>query len=162
MIYKDANDPDAGRGFPRPTWKQTELMRAMERQLTKTPYEIGMRFAYISEGELHGPTFTAIRWIYKLYNWPNFAQLMRSFRGHDPFDYPWQDYNGIRWTLVTRRWLDAMRRRSYFTPPWISPSWVTTPEMIASFYHYPSGAIKAPGLQRIQATKTEPPANLPR
>jgi hypothetical protein len=164
MIFKDPalSKEEQGKGFPRPTWKQTELMRAMERQLTKTPLEVGMRFAYISEGELHGPTFTAIRWIYKLYNWPNFAQFMRSFRGHDPFDYPWQDYDGIRWTLVTRRWLDAMRRRSYFTPPYISPTFVSTAEMLASFYHYPSSAIKTPGLQRIQATKSEPPPNLPR
>lgn len=161
MIYKE--DPD-DRGFPRPTWKQTELMRSMERQLTKVPFEVGMRFAYISEGELHGPTFTAIRWIYKLYNWPNFAQFMRSNpkHGHDPFDYPWQDYDGIRWTLTTRRHIDAMRRRSFFTPPWITPVFISTPEMLASFYHYPSGAIKAPGLTRIRATKSEPPPNLPR
>jgi hypothetical protein len=159
MIFKEDKDD---KGFPRPTWKQTELMRAIERQLTKTPFEVGMRFAYISEGELHGPTFTAIRWIYKLYNWPNFAQYMRSGRGHDPFDYPWQDYDGIRWVLTTRRWLDAMRRRSYFTPPWTSPTFVSTPEMLASFYHFPSTAIKTPGLQRIQATKSEPPSNLPR
>jgi hypothetical protein len=159
MIYKQ--DPE-DKGFPRPTWAQTELMRSMERQLTKMAYEVGMRFAYISEGELHGPTFTAIRWIYKLYNWPNFAQYMRSFRGHDPFDYPWQDFDGYRWTLVTRRWIDAMRRRSYFHPPWVAPSMIMTPEILASLYHYPSSAIKAPGLQRIQATKSEPPPNLPR
>jgi hypothetical protein len=159
MVFKA--DPD-DKGFPRPTWKQNELMRAMERQLTKMPFQVGFRFAYISEGELHGPTFTAIRWIYKLYNWENFGQLIRSGRGHDPFDYPWQDFKNIRWVLVTRRWLDAMRRRSYFTAPWVSPWVVMTPEIMASLYHYPSGAIKTPGLLRIQATKSEPPPNLPR
>jgi hypothetical protein len=159
MIYKeDEND----KGFPRPTWKQTELMRSMERQLTKVPFEVGMRFAYISEGELHGPTFTAIRWIFKPYNWENMGQYMRSFRGHDPFDYPWQDYKNIRWVLVTRRWLDAMRRRSYFYQPWIAPSIFMTPEMLASLYHYPHSGISVPGLRRIQSTKSEPPPNLPR
>ncbi len=164
MIFKDPSlsKEEQGKGFPRPTWKQNELMRTMERQLMKNPLEMGMRFAYISEGELHGPTFTAIRWIFKQYNWPNFAQVIRSGRGHDPFDYPWQDFNDVRWVLVTRRWLDAMRRRSYFTIPWVTPSIMTTPEILASLYHYPSGAIKTPGLSRIQATKSEPPPNLPR
>lgn len=159
MIFReDEND----KGFPRPTWKQTELMRALERQLMKTPFEVGMRFAYISEGSLDGPTFTAIRWIFKNYNWESFAQFMRSFRGHDPFDYPWQDYKNMRWVLVTRRWLDAMRRRSYFYTPWVSPSMIMTPELMASLYHYPAGSIKAPGLRRIESHKTEPPPNLPR
>jgi hypothetical protein len=159
MVYKaDPND----KGFPRPTWKQTELMRSMERQLTKMPLQVGFRFAYISEGTLHGPTFTAIRWIYKHYNWPNFAQYMRSGRGHDPIDYPWQDWHDYRWILITRRHLDAMRRRTYFHPPWQQPHYIMTPEILASLYHYPHTAIKSPGLQRIQATKSEPPPNLPR
>lgn len=159
MIFK--SDPD-DKGFPRPTWKQNELMRALERQLMKQPYEVGMRFAYISEGELHGPTFTAVRWIYKPFNWPNFAQVIRSSRGHDPFDYPWQDWHEMRYNLATRRHLDAMRRRSYFYTPWVTPGMVMTAETMASLYHYPSSAVKVPGLQRIQATKSEPPPNLPR
>ncbi len=159
MVIKE--DPE-DRGFPRPTWRQTETIMAMERHLGKTPFDVGLRFIYISEGELHGPTFTAIRWIYKLYNSPNYLNLIRSGRGHDPFDFPWQDYHSIRWNLVTRRHIDAMRRRSYFYTPWTTPHIVMSPELMASLYHYPSGAIKAPGLQRIPSLKSEPPANLPR
>jgi hypothetical protein len=147
---------------PRPTWRQTEQMRAMERHLGKQPFEIGMRHAYISAGEFHGPTFTAVRWIYKPLNSPNYFNFFRSRRAHNDFDYPWQDYKDFRWNLITRRYIDMMRRRSFFYTPWTTAPQVMSTEMMATLYHYPSSAIKSPGISRIPSKKAEPPPNLPR
>lgn len=151
-------------GFPRPTWGQTRVMETLERHKGKLPFECGLRAIYVSTpGALHGPTYTAMRWIWRAYNSPNMLNGLRPHSpwGHNVFDYPWQDMNGMRWELMTRRFLDAFRRRSWFYEPWITPSIVMSAETIASLFHPPSATIKAPGLMRIPATKAEPPANLP-
>jgi hypothetical protein len=147
---------------PRGTWRQTEMIEAMERHLGQIPFEVGMRHMYISKGPLDGPTYTSLRWIYKPFNSPAYFNYIRSRRWHNDFDFPWQDFKGIRWKRQTRQMLDAMRRRSYFYTPWKTPHITMSPEMMATLYHYPSSTVKSPGLQRITAKKIEPPPNLPR
>ncbi len=147
---------------PRATWRQGEMMKIMERHLGKNVYEIGMRHIYIADGEYSGPTASAIRWIYKPFNSPQYFNFIRSRRGHNPFDYPWQDFRDWRWNKITRNYIDMMRRRSFFYTPWTTPPQVMSTEMMATLYHYPSSEVKSPGLQRISAKKSEPPINLPR
>ena len=147
---------------PRPTWRQNELIEAMERHLGQTPFEVGMRHIYIAKGAMDGPNYTALRWIFKPFNAPGYFNIMRSKRWHNDFDYPWQDFNGYRWELHTRRMIDAMRRRSFFYTPWRSPPITMSPEMMATLYRCPSSTTKAPGLQRISSKKAQAPHNLPR
>ncbi|MEN9561253.1 MAG: hypothetical protein RIQ56_526 [Candidatus Parcubacteria bacterium] len=147
---------------PRGTWRHTEMMMAMERHLGKQPFEVGMRHIYLSSGEFHGPTYTAVRWIWRALNSPNYFNYIRSRRGHNPWDYPWQDFRNWRWNLTTKRYIDAMRRRSFFYTPWETEAQVMSTEMIATLYHFPSSTVKAPGIQRIAAVKAAPPPNLPR
>ena len=147
---------------PRGTWRHTEMLMAMERHLGKQPFEVGMRHIYLSSGEFHGPTYTAVRWIWRALNSPNYFNYIRSRRGHNPWDYPWQDFKNYRWHLTTRRYIDMIRRRSFFHTPWETPAQVMSTEMIATLYHYPSSSVKSPGIQRIAAVKSEPPPNLPR
>lgn len=151
-------------GFPRPTWGETRVIETLERHKGKLAFEVGIRSIYIAEGKpMHGPTYTAMRWIWRPYNSPGMLNTLRPRGdwGHNVFDYPWQDLNGFRARLMTRRYLDAFRRRSYFYEPWITRALVMSSEMIASLWHPPSATIQAPGLARIPATKAEPPANLP-
>lgn len=156
------SDPDKYGTFPRPTWRQTRQIETMERHLGKIPFEVGMRGIYWSEGAPHGPTYTNVRWIWKPFNSPAYFNQLRPRRGHNLFDYPWQDIGSYRWNTVIRRYLSAYRDRSFFYTPWGEHGIVMTPETLASIYHYPSRAVTAPGLERIPAKKTEPPANLPR
>lgn len=156
-VGKDDKQPQ-----PRATWKQTEQMRAMERHLGKAPFEVGACGIYISQGHMHGPTFTGMRWLWKPIANPNYAAQLRPKRWHNDFDYPWQDVSDYRYNLQVRRALDAYRRRSFFHPPWQRPTFVLTNETLATIWHPPSSTVQTPGLRRIPSTKASAPANLPK
>ncbi|OGG54502.1 hypothetical protein A3C20_04540 [Candidatus Kaiserbacteria bacterium RIFCSPHIGHO2_02_FULL_55_25] len=147
---------------PRPSWKQNEMMKAMERHLGKYPFEVGMRGIYWVEGDLRGPIFTGFRWIWRPFGNPQYGTHLRPKKWHCDFDYPWQDFHDYRWINQGYRVHDAFRRRSFFNSPWILPTNVLTNETIASLWHPPSRAVAVPGIQRMAATKAEPPANLPK
>lgn len=157
------DDDERKYGFPRPTWGETRVIETLERHKSKLAFEVGIRAIYSSTKGIHGQTATAMRWIWRPYN---DAAMLNNLRprgdwGHNVFDYPWQDLNGFRADLMSRRFIDAYRRRSYHYEPWIGKALVMSTETIASLWHPPSATIQAPGLARIPATKAEPPANLP-
>jgi hypothetical protein len=160
---EDAPDSDERKyGFPRPTWSQTEQMRIMERQLGKIPFDVAVRGLYIAEkGVYSGATGNGMRWFWKTLNNPGYLNSLDPTRGHNPFDYPWQDFMGLRDTLLIKRYIDAYRRRSAFFAPWVVNYNVMTNEVLATMFHFPSSSISAPGLDRIPATKAKPPPNLP-
>jgi hypothetical protein len=146
----------------RPSWMQNQLMQSMERNLSKLPFEFVGHGVYITSGEIRGPFFTSVRWMWKPFGNPNFSSYLRPRRWHNPYDYQWQDWNGYRRNTVTpTRFLDCYRRRGGFHTPWIIPTNVLTVEELATIWHPPSRTVQVPGLERIPATKAAPPANLP-
>lgn len=146
---------------PRPSWRQQRMMESMERHLGKYPFEVGVRGIYWAKGSMRGPIYTGFRWMWRPFGNPQYGTHLRPRRWHCDFDYPWQDFHGIRWTNQTYRVLDAYRRRLFFHSPWIIPTNVFTNETLASLWHPPSRSVAVPGLARIPATKVPPPANLP-
>ena len=146
---------------PRATWKQTQQVEAMERNLGKHPFDVGARGIYISPSVDFGKTYWGLRWIWRPFANPQYMSQLRPRRWHNPFDYPWQDWHDFRWNQQTRRCIDAYRRRAFFYPPWETPVNMMTSEVIASIFHPPSSSVKTPGLSRIPSTKSSPPPNLP-
>lgn len=156
-LEEDARPPQV-----RPSWMQAQVMQSMERNLSKLPFELNGHAVYITTGSPRSPFFTTMRWLWKPYGNQNFSSYMRPTRWHAPFDYPWQDFHDYRRNNVTaRRFFDMYRRRGGFHTPWILPSNVLTVEELATLWHPPSATVQAPGLERIPATKSAPPANLP-
>ena len=150
-------------GFPRPTWSQTEQMRIMERQLGKIPFDVSVRGLYIADKAIYaGATGNGMRWFWKAINNPGYLNELEPAGGHNAFDYPWQDFMKIRDTLLIRRYIDAYRRRCAFHAPWVVTHQVMTNEVLATMFHFPGESIMVPGLERISATKAEPPSNLPK
>lgn len=152
-------------GFPRPTWLQTEQIRTMERHLGKVPFDVAMRGAYFADttkASFSSANYTANRWAWKAVNNWGYLNELRPTRGHNPFDYPWQDFMDLRYMLVSARFFDAYRRRIAFNAPWHTPYQVMTNEALATLWHFPSSGVASPGLERISATKAEPPHNLPK
>ncbi len=147
--------------MPRPSWKQSRMMESMERNLGKYPFEVGARGIYWVEGKIRGPMTTGFRWIWRPLGNPFYGTHLCSRKWHCDFDYPWQDFGGMRWVLMGHRVLDAFRRRMFFHSPWVMPTNVLTNEELATVWHPPSRSVTVPGLQRIGATKSEPPSNLP-
>lgn len=146
---------------PRATWKQTQQLETMERNLGKWPFDVGARGIYISPTADFGRTFWGLRWLWRPYANPQYMSQLRPRRWHNVFDYPWQDWHDVRWNQQTRRCIDAYKRRAFFYPPWATPVNMMTTEVLASIFHPPSSSVKVPGLGRISSTKSAPPPNLP-
>ncbi|HUO55995.1 MAG TPA: hypothetical protein VMU27_00965 [Candidatus Paceibacterota bacterium] len=163
---KSSLNSEGKEGFPRPTWMQTEQIRAMERQLNKIPFDVAIRALYIADTTqtpYGGAGYGNMRWLFKAVNGENkFFNQIKPTGWHNTLDYPWQDFLGIRDRLMTRRFIDGYRRRDAFFAPWYLEYRVMTNEVIATLFHPPSSSVKAPGLERIPATKSEPPPNLPK
>ncbi len=144
------------------SWRQTQMIEGMERHLGKTPFEVGMRGIYWTDGSLRGTAYTGLRYLWRSYGNTNYGSQLAAQSWHNDFEWPWQDHNDIRYISQTKRALDAYRRRSYFASPWILPTNVLTNETLASLWHPPSSSLAAPGLLRNSASKSEPPQNLPK
>lgn len=149
-------------GFPRPTWREQELMKAMERNLGKLPFDFGGRMLFIGpRNKFRGAEASSIRWLWRPYGNPNYGVYYRPRNAHNDFDWPWQDFQDRRYEHETHRYLDAYRRRQMWYPPWEDERNTTSVEVLATLWHPPSSTVKAPGLQRIPSSKSEPPPNLP-
>ncbi len=161
----EIDDPhDKWRSYVRiPQHRQTEQIKAIDRNMGKLPFNVGARGVYIAPPEdFHASKYTGIRWIWRPIANPQWGNQMRPRRWHNPFDYSWQDLWDMRWYSQARRFFDAYRRRSHFYTPWVLPHNMMSTEPIATMWHPPTTAITAPGLERISATKAEPPPNLPK
>jgi len=155
-------DDERKYGFPRPTWREQELMKAMERNMSKLPFDFGIRMLVIGpKDNFRSPEATAVRWLWRPYANPNYQIHLRPRNAHNDFDWPWQDYKDHRYEHETHRYLDAYRRRQMWNPPWEDIRNTTSVEVLATLWHPPSRAVRAPGLLRIPSTKSEPPQNLP-
>lgn len=161
-LPEEVSEQRLAAGRPRATWKQTQQMEAMERNLAKHPFDTGIRGIIIAPTEDFDRTFWTLRWMWRPFANPQYMTQLRPRRWHNPFDYPWQDFHDFRWNLATKRFIDAYRRRSFFYTPWETPYNILTTEELATIFHPPSRAIATPGIVRIPATKAEPPPNLPR
>lgn len=160
-----AKSEDGKLGFPRPTWKQTEQMRILERQLGKIPFDVAIRACYIADTTqtpFVGGGYGGMRILWKSVSAENYLNQLKPSNGHNVFDYPWQDFMGIRDRILTRRFIDGYRRRDAFFAPWYLEYQVMTNEVLATIFHPPSATVSAPGFLRIPATKSEPPINLPK
>lgn len=164
-ITFEPGSPEGKKYGPSPrvalSWHAAHLIENMERQLTKYPYDVGMRGWVVSSKKLTANDYMGMRWIWRAYGDPQYSTHIRPRRWHPPFDYPWQDFHNIRWNTAVRRYLDAYRRRMFWHTPWILPTNVLSNEEIASLWHPISGSVATPGLERMEAKKHAPPHNLP-
>lgn len=147
----------------RVTPMQDRRMETMQRHMSKYPYEFGGRAIYIAtDGHLHGPVYTGMRWLWKPMGNPGYAAQLRPRRWHCDFDYPWQDIGNIRWKNQIRRAMDAYRRRMFFHSPWVIPTNILTNETLATMWRPPSSTSQVPGLRRLPSKKSGAPENLPK
>lgn len=145
------------------TDSQKETINAIERSLSKTAFDSMIRVIYMAKKDSFNPT--------------NIGGLLGSFRqfgsnnlnGFAPswntgFDYPWQDFRGIRKKNNEIDIVDAYKRRSFFHAPYkffTGKPFILTSEELATLFHFPGGVASTPNFSRIVSKKAEPPTNLP-
>lgn len=143
---------------------ERERIAAMERNVGKYAYEVGIRFMYITEvGKFDADIFTPV-----LRSFAQFDMLNRNglgVRWRTDFNYNFiSDRTGRRRERYKKNELIDYKFREYKTrdrKTHADDAKVMSVEELATIYHIPSGTVVTPSLPRIMSTRKEAPANLP-
>ncbi|MEK7578923.1 MAG: hypothetical protein AAB460_00050 [Patescibacteria group bacterium] len=139
---------------------EKEIVGALERSITKSGYDVGIRLIYAAEKDSFNSAHKgALGAIFAQYNTGHLNGFKPGFG--TGFLYPWQDIFGWRTATRKKEIFNAYRLRAYFHPPHKKKWFVLNSEELATLYHFPGQVAETPTLGRIESTKGEPPVNLP-
>lgn len=157
-------DPDekkkiGARGATLLTGGEKFKVEAIERSMGKQVFDCGFRALYIAKGD----KFNGARIGNVVNLWSPFRGMnsLGGARGKAIFDYPWQDWGGVRDRMISRKLFFWYKHRAYFYVPYDQDAVCLTTEELASIWHFPNSAVKTPALQRVPSRVSEAPANLP-
>ncbi len=161
---KDKKGPAELENQPRLTPGERSVIEAMERNMGKYAYEVGMRFIYITKkGAFDGNLISPMIRSYAAYDLIGRNQIAFSWR--TDFDYNWfSDWSGKKKLKLKRKEIINYKKREPLHGTAINPSMVfqiMSVEEIATMFHIPSSTVMTPGLSRIPSTRKEAPPNLP-
>lgn len=148
------------RGAMLMTEGEKDMVKAMERQMTKLIFQCGFRCLYIGKKEIYRGITGAFT--FRLFDsYRNGYNELRGTRGMVRFDYPWEDFRGIRKRALQKNAFFHYKHRAYFYVPYDQVPVHLSTEELASLWHFPSSAVKTPNLQRVPSRRSEAPSNLP-
>ncbi len=152
-------------GMAKLTPGQTEVIKAVENNISKIGFEVGFRWMYLAKKDVFNATsIPAMMGIFKQFSSP----VLNGFRPH-PETTTKIGYMGYIDAIKRRvegrkkeRIYKAYRLRSFFYPPYnqVHPFVLSSSEL-ATIYHFPGTVVGAPTMVRIEAKKGTPPPNLP-
>jgi len=162
LMEINAGDEDSARRAP--TMGEKDVISALERSLTKLPFEVGIRGLYIArQGSFDPIAITGLIGSFRQYS----SQVLNEIRlsKTTSFDYPWQDFRKRKSMAYEKKMLNAYKLRSFFQLPYrhlMAKPFILTTEEIATIFHLPGKVVGTPTLTKIQSRKSEAPANLPK
>lgn len=144
---------------------EKDVVEAIERNLSKIPFDCGIRAIYLAKEQAFRPTSIAgLSGSFRQYG----AQHLNSFKTDKTpeMKYPWQDRSGKKVLKKKKGLFNKYKARAFFYSEYIPTGYdgdpfVMTTEELATIYHFPGDVSKTPTLSRVVAKKAEPPANLP-
>lgn len=144
---------------------QVDVMKAVERNISKIGFEVGFRWIYLAKKDVYNATsIPAMMGIFKQFSSP----VLNGFKPH-PETTTKMGYMGYIDAIKRRvegkkkeRIYKAYRLRSFFYPPYnqVRPFVLSSSEL-ATIYHFPGTVAGTPAMVRIEAKKGTPPPNLP-
>ncbi|MEK7511320.1 MAG: hypothetical protein AAB582_03725 [Patescibacteria group bacterium] len=149
-------------GFGPLTKGQQEDIYAIERNINKPAFDVGMRAIYLApEDAFQGSMITFLINLWKPMsaeqgNGIGITRWLAIFN-----DYPWEDRSGHHKEHLKHQLVDAYRRRAYFHEPYKLGWMIMSSEELATIFHIPSASVTAPSMPRIQSSTSEAPSNLP-
>lgn len=163
-------------GFPNPTKGEVEKISAIERSLSKHPFDTMIRAFYIAKNEsFDAANIPALIGSLKQYNSLSLNKFgLGWYTDHSDIAKDW--INIFSWvpgvtkkmaklrTKYEKHMLEAYKMRSFFRPPYEhyhAHPFILTTEELATIYHFPGQVVTTPTLTRIEAKKGKPPSNLP-
>ncbi len=175
-------NPDS-RGFQQLTRGQQETITAMERNLSKFPFECMIRAFYIAKKDGFNSTLgiTGLIGSFRQYSSAHMNNLgLGWFTDHDDFGKdmvllfgwfpPFRKAMRHRRDRMEQRMLQAYRDRGAFESQYVEHNlifkrttlpFIMTTEELATVYHLPGNVATTPTFDRIMAKKAEAPSNLP-
>ncbi len=154
-VLVDEKDPT--KGYRIMTKGELNVVSALERSISKLSFDCNIKAIYLAEKD----KFDAINIMGLLGAFKQFNSLdLNQFgvKSSTSFDYPWQDYKGMRANRLKRLLFNSFKRRSFsaeYRP------FVLNTEELATIYHFPGGVIQTPTFSRLVSKKEEAPSNLP-
>jgi hypothetical protein len=148
---------DGGKSAAKLTPGKRIIIEAVERDVSKLGFDTGIRAMYLAKNDVFNPV--------------NIASLVASMKQYNTLNL-----NGFKPTRATsvdylfknrreqamkKEMLNAYRLRSYFYIPYEHSPFVLNTEELATIFHFPGRVAETPTFGRIEAKKSEAPANLP-
>jgi hypothetical protein len=147
---------------PAPTEVQKDTIAAIERNVGKPGFDVGIRAIYLAtEDKFFGSMGGYIANLWKPFSSSGLNGIKTMPGFSDMPDYPWFDPNGKKLSAAMHEAVHLYRRRAFFYPPYRSGWMVMSTEELATLYHVPSANVKTTSIPRIQSTTTAAPSNLP-
>ena len=160
--------------FPNPTKGQTEIIAAIERNASKTPFDCMIRSIYIAEKTaFNGANIGGLIGGLRQYGSnhmngfkPTFGGGVGDLREDLARFLPFvKKSNEAQVFKYKKALFHAYKLRSFFQWPYKhykSKPFVMTTEELATIFHFPSGIVaQTPTLKRVGSKKSEAPSNLP-
>jgi hypothetical protein len=153
----------AERGGAQLTTGESFYIGTIERGMHKLVFDCGIRGLYIADkGKFNGSRIGQMVNFWAPFKAGQSGQGLGVRRGHNIFDYPWQDWNDWRKNLISKQLYFWYKHRSYFYgTPLDQDYFMMTTEELASIWHFPSSQVKTPALERVPSRVSEAPLNLP-
>lgn len=149
-------------GMPRLTEGERDVIKALERSLSKTPFDTAIRVYYAGKHEhfLPGERIGAI-----ISSWAQYGDNRLNgigLRWRTDYNWNWwQDPKGRRAQAHKKRELDEYKRRTFDPQDKGDTKFIMTNEELATIFHLPGKVALTPTLGRIPSARAEAPPNLP-
>jgi hypothetical protein len=146
------------------TMSERDTIAAIERNVGKYAYEVGIRAMYIAkagsfDGEMIGPMLKSFS------QYDIIGRNAVGPRWRTDFDYNWlSDRSGKKKMKMKKDELEAYKKREYSEAEKTSKVdtvKIFSTEELATMYHIPGTTVVTPNLSRVESTRKEAPANLP-
>jgi hypothetical protein len=157
-------DPETMERAPMMTMGERDVISAMERNVSKYAYEVGIRWIYITEkGKFDGDVISPMIRSFSQYD--IIGRNGVGVRWRTDFDYNFiSDRKGTRKTRLKKYELAKYKDRNYYQQDRktaLDATKVFSVEELATMYHIPGSSVVTPSLPRITSARKEPPSNLP-
>ena len=146
------------------TMNERDTIGAIERNVGKYAYEVGIRAMYITkagkfDGEMIGPLVKSFS------QYDIIGRNAVGPRWRTDFDYNWlSDRSGKRKVRMKKNELEAYKKREYMEADRktkVDTAKVFSVEELATMYHIPGTSVVTPNMSRVESSRKEAPANLP-
>ncbi|MFM2424110.1 MAG: hypothetical protein RLZZ70_501 [Candidatus Parcubacteria bacterium] len=161
---KDKKGPAELENQPRLTTGERDIIAAMERNMSKYAYEVGIRWVYATKkGAFDGNVISPMIRSFSSYDYIGRNQIGVAWR--TDYNYNWfSDWSGKKKAKLKIKEFQRYKRRSFTPTTGINPAMpkqIMSVEELATVFHIPSSIVMTPGLGRIPSTRREAPPNLP-